>query len=94
MTAPAFPMQPIVKTASGVIRFAENRIVSALLDFAGPRGMDMNAIARMLFTEEERMQFAQLIGYSVSGYGSLSYASEESVDLADSIANQIILKGE
>jgi hypothetical protein len=38
------------------------------------------------------MQLAQLIGYSVSGYGDLSYASRKSVRLADEIAEKLIRK--
>jgi hypothetical protein len=36
------------------------------------------------------MQLAQLIGYSVSGYGDLSYASDESVARADTIARKLL----
>lgn len=75
------PMQNIVMV-DGVARFTENEIVRFLLD-AGQ--FDMNQIARMNFDDEDRAQFAQLIGYSVSGYGNLSYASAESVAAADAI---------
>lgn len=83
------PMQPIIQDDSGVIRFQKNAIVRFLLD-AGP--FDMNQIALMPFTQEDREQFAQLIGYSVSGFGELSYASAESVAKADQLADEI-LKG-
>jgi hypothetical protein len=43
----------------------------------------------MDFDADERMQLAQLIGYSVSGYGDLSYASRESVERADEIADAL-----
>lgn len=33
----------------------------------------MNTLARLKFPDVDRAQFAQLIGYSVSGYGELSY---------------------
>ncbi len=94
-----FPMQPIVMTPSKVVRFKENRMVSALLDFGDIHGMGMNKLARMEFTAEERMQFAQLVGYSVGGYGTLSYASAESVAKADAVASELIhtsstIKGE
>lgn len=49
-----------------------------LLDRATAAGiMDMNAIAFMNFSDEDQQQFAQLIGYSVSGYSELSYAGEQ-----------------
>ena len=46
----------------------------------------------MPFTNAERMQLAQLLGYSVSGYGDLSYASEQSVRTADAMSEQILAK--
>lgn len=60
-------------------RFVENKIVSYLLDNGG---IDMNDLASLNFSNEDREHFAQLIGYSVSGYSSLSYVSDESVDQA------------
>jgi len=48
---------------------------------------DMNMLALMPFTDEERSQLAQLIGYSVSGYGDLSYA--KNVAEADEIAREL-----
>jgi len=36
----------------------------------------------MKFNDEEREQFAQLIGYSVSGFGDLSYVSDETFETA------------
>ncbi|MDP2747981.1 hypothetical protein [Pseudomonas sp.] len=86
VTDDAHPMQPIVFAPDGVIRFQENRIVAHLLDFATPLGCGMNQLAVLDYTDNERMQFAQLIGYSVSGYGDLGYASPESVQHADGIA--------
>lgn len=63
--------QRIVTDDSGVRRFQRNKIVAYLLDL-GP--FDMNAIALVDFPERDRRQFAQLIGYSVDGYNTLSYA--------------------
>lgn len=84
---PKHPMQPVVLDAHGVIRFKENKIVRALLDAATKAGdLDMNAQARMGFSPEDRRQFAQLIGYSVSGYGDLSYVDPESCAAADAAA--------
>ena len=70
---PRHPMQPIVMVRD-VARFKKNAIVSFLLE-AGP--FDMNMLARMPWTDEDREQFAMLIGYSVSGAGDLSYFSDE-----------------
>jgi hypothetical protein len=66
------PMQPVMIDKHGVARFKANAIVQFLLD-KGP--FDLNKLATMPFTNEDREQFAQLIGYSVGGYGELSYVS-------------------
>ena len=76
------PMQPIAPDKHGTYRFKENAIVRYLLDNGG---YDMNQLAMMPFDKDDRMQFAQLIGYSVGGYGDLSYASTKSVAKADEI---------
>lgn len=86
----ALPMQPICVASDGIVRFNKNRMVNDLYEFSQPRGFGLNEMARRDYTQEERMQFAQLIGYSVSGYGSLSYASPESVEKADAIADLLI----
>lgn len=83
--ATRLPMQPIETDTHGVVRFKGNRIVGNLLE----RYSNMNEIARDAaqgqYTAEEQMQFAQLIGYSVSGYCTLSYVSDESAALAKSL---------
>lgn len=48
----------------------------------------MNALTQMDFTDDDREQFAQLIGYSLSGYGDLSYVSNESFEVAFAIAEK------
>lgn len=68
------PMQPIVRDERGTIRFRANPLVRHLLTFAERHGCDMNTLAMVPCPQEDRAQFAQLIGYSVSGYGDLSYA--------------------
>lgn len=73
------PIQPLVLDENGVLRFEENKIVRYLLD-AGP--FDMNKLALMPFSNEDREQFAQLIGYSLSGFSELSYVSDETYNRA------------
>lgn len=68
------PVQPLELDAHGVLRFKRNAIVCHLLDHGG---IDMNTIARLEFSQEDREQFAQLIGYSHSGSGDLGYISDE-----------------
>jgi len=64
-----------VRDKNGTLRFKANTIVRFLLD-AGP--FDMNKLALMPFSVEDRQQFAQLIGYSVEGFNELSYVDEDS----------------
>jgi len=68
------PDQPLVRDAQGTIRFRENAIVRYLLDVGAT---DMNRLALLPFSQEDREQFLQLIGYSVCGFGELSYVSDE-----------------
>ena len=68
------PIQPLRKEQDGIVRFKPNAIVRFLLE-AGP--FDMNKLALMSFSNEDREQFAQLIGYSVTGFGELQYVSDE-----------------
>jgi hypothetical protein len=72
---PAHPMQTIIIDEYGVTRFKANAIVDYLLK-THP-SCDMNELARMDFSDDDRRQFAQLIGYSVGGYYDLSYVDRE-----------------
>jgi hypothetical protein len=76
----AHPMQPLELDDHGILRFKQNAIVRFLLD-AGK--FNMNDLALMPFSDEDREQFAQLIGYSHAGFGELSYVSDETLELAD-----------
>lgn len=77
---PPHPTQPIVLDEHGVERFQGNAIVKHLLEIAGQHGVDLNRIAAMDFALEDRVQFAQLLGYSVSGLGDL--VAMQAVDVA------------
>lgn len=72
------PMQPVVLDKEGVARFQENAIVRYLLDFATSRGASLNELAMLPFSDEDRRQLAQLIGYSVGGYSELGYVDNAS----------------
>jgi hypothetical protein len=78
------PIQPIEADGHGVIRFRKNLIVEHLLDKGG---LDLNDLARLDFPQEDWEQFAQLIGYSVSGFGSLSYVSNDTYETARRMLN-------
>lgn len=83
-------MQPIVLDEDGVARFQENRIVRDLLK-SGAINLNDIAIraAHGEYTDAEQMQLAQLIGYSVSGFGDLSYADKGVVRRADRKAESL-----
>ncbi len=84
MTEHKFPIQPLELDTRGVLRFVQNRIVHDLLNFGKDHGFGLNELAcRPEYTTEEWMQFAQLIGYSLSGYGDLSYVSDDKYETAD-----------
>lgn len=84
------PTQPLEHDAQGVLRFKANAIVEHLLEHgrsAYPR-CDMNTIASMDFSAEDRQQFAQLIGYSLSWYGELdSYVDDTAYSTAAHMAD-------
>jgi len=69
------PMQPVYEDDFGTVRFKGNSIVEHLMQNGN---IDMNGIDSLNFPKEDREQFAQLIGYSLSGYRDLSYTSKES----------------
>lgn len=74
------PLQPLLKDRHGTMRFKENKIVTYLLDNGG---IDLNKLARLSFDQNDREQFAQLIGYSLGGFGELSYVTDEVYDAAE-----------
>lgn len=84
------PIQPLYTDEHGVVRFKENAIVRQLLDFASERGMSLNEIARMPFSREDRVQFAQLIGYSLSGFGTLSYVDNDTYEAASLMTYDVL----
>lgn len=77
------PLQPLYRDADGVVRFRENAVVRFLLDWASARGMGLNELALMPFDAADREQFAQLVGYSLSGFGELSYVTDETYARAE-----------
>lgn len=88
------PMQPIGWDGHGVIRFKRNAIVDTLLDECRKLGgIDLNDIAEDVqsgkFSVDDQIQLAQLIGYSVSGFGDLSYVPEGIVAQADNEADRV-----
>ena len=81
------PMQKVYRDREGTLRFRENGIVSTLLD-SGP--FTMNSLATIKFSRADREQFAQLIGYSVSGIGELEYVKRKTLKKADKRAMKLL----
>jgi len=68
------PNQPTYVDRHGVRRFKANAIIEHLL-YTG--AIDLNRLLALIqFTDDDRAQFAQLSGYSVSGCGDLSYVTD------------------
>lgn len=85
------PMQPLALDKNGTLRFKSNAIVDYLLDKGG---LDMNDLAVIDFTQEDREQFAQLIGYSQCGFGDLSYVSDETYETCDNMYRKGLTEAE
>lgn len=68
------PFQPLYLDDHGTLRFKPNKIINYLFE---TRKLDLNAIASMPFPVEDREQIAQMLGYSHSGFGDLSYVTNE-----------------
>ncbi len=64
------PIQPVGKDNKGTLRFKENKLVKFIFDKSNT---NLYEIANLDFSDEDRRQFAQLIGYSLSGYSELRY---------------------
>lgn len=79
---PKHPIQPLVTDERRVVRFKANAIVKHLLEYAKAQGCGLNELACLPFTDEDREQLAQLIGYSHSGAGDLSYVKDETLAAA------------
>ena len=96
-TKATHPAQPVILASDKVVRFKENPIIRWMLTECGAgRRFDLNTIAvvseQQGWKKEDHMQLAQLIGYSVSGYGELSYASKKSIEAADAAAEKFYRK--
>lgn len=87
---PPHPIQPLLPpgekgTRDGGPRFKGNGIVRFLLSACESHGVGLNEISadKNAFSQEDREQFAQLIGYSLGGFGELSYVRDETYDTAE-----------
>jgi hypothetical protein len=72
------PLQQIYLDKNGAKRFRENKIVDHLLKICTEnQTCSLNTLAAMAFSQNDREQFAQLIGYSLAGFAELSYVSNK-----------------
>ena len=89
-------MQPVEMADDGVIRFKANKIIRWLYNLPKDRPIpDLNEISIIAQTsgwEDDMVQFWQLLGYSVSGYGDLSFVPPEIIERADAEAETIMRK--
>ena len=90
MSKPKQPMQPIVIDEHGVKRFKKNAIVRYLIDHGSIKLQD---IAHLEFSQEDREQFAQLIGTSLSLVGDLPYVSDETYAIAEEMSAKLESSG-
>lgn len=82
-------MQPLTKDEDGVLRFQANKLVDALLEHGRTTGFGLNELCTKFNPSEhgaDWQQLSQLIGYSLSGYGSLSYVDDEAYNTASYMA--------
>lgn len=70
MTEPKQPNQPIIVDDCGTERFKANAIVRHLLHNGG---IHLGQIAELPFSDDDRRQFHQLIGYSLCGFEELGF---------------------
>jgi hypothetical protein len=84
------PLQPLGLDQHGSVRFQENRIVRYLLDNGG---IDLNHLAGWCADADvpkgDQEQFAQLIGYSLSGFSELSYVRDSTYERAAEKAKRV-----
>jgi hypothetical protein len=90
MKKPKHPMQPVWVAPDKVVRFVPNEAVHLLLEHSQKHGFGLNELMFKDISQEDRMQLAQLLGYSVSGFGDLSYADPDVVAEADAKVRELL----
>lgn len=84
-------MRSIELDALGTARFRKNTIVAWLVENGH---VSLNSIIENSpkggWPQEDIEEFWQMLGYSVSGYGDLSFIRPETVEAADKIVENLI----
>ncbi len=75
-----YPIQPLYEDDCGVFRFKENAIVKFLKETSS---FDLDMLHKMPFSVEDWEQFMMLLGYSLTGFGELSFVREETYERAE-----------
>ncbi|MBY0510184.1 MAG: hypothetical protein K2P94_08505 [Rhodospirillaceae bacterium] len=75
--------RPLVWSEDGMLHFQPNAICHWLLETGH---VCMNTISQQGFCDADRAEFAQLIGYSVSGWGELDYVTFKQFRLVQHLA--------
>jgi hypothetical protein len=73
------PIQPLYATETGTVRFLENVLVKYLIENGS---ITLDDLDNVECPQEDREQLAQLIGYSLRGFGTLPYVTDETHDVA------------
>lgn len=76
------PIQPLGHDSKGTVRFKQNAIVNFLKDHSSE---DLNQLHIKGFSNEDWEQFSQLTGYSLSGFGDLSYVTDRVYETARNV---------
>lgn len=86
------PIQPLSLDEHGTLRFKANGIISHLFD---TKELDLNSLSAMrCFSYNDWVQLAQLLGYSLGGFGDLSYVSDEDYDAAEELWEKRKINGD
>ena len=89
-TCAEHPMQPLVME-DGIVRFKRNAIIDRLV--FREQTISLNKIAQWIssgaVSAEDAEQFWQLLGYSVSAYGTMSFVRPETVAKADKLEKDL-----
>lgn len=80
--SPEHPIQPLTKGTGEILRFKENEIIR-MLELTGK--INLNEIVGEDFSDEDKQQLMQLLGYSLSGYADLPFVTDKAVANAEEL---------
>lgn len=82
-----FPLQPVYRDERGILRFRPNLVVVKLTELCP--GWD-RAMQDPEVSDEDREQFATLIGFTLAGFCELSFVSDVAIAKALSARLEVI----